>query len=157
MAAAAQAMAAPCGAVAAGQEEAAAAAAAGAAGSWTPRAWQCSQGQVGAGRAVLWLDEQLDGARLECARRMVLLAADGSPSSVVQAGPAPALLTSCQPFTSPPAGGLVHVDMARERERRAWEDEQRAAKAAEEEAERQRQERREVRAPSAGPHTGLRG
>lgn len=41
-------------------------------------------------------------------------------------------------------GGLVHVDMARERERRAWEDEQRAAKAAEEEAERQRQERREL-------------
>lgn len=42
-------------------------------------------------------------------------------------------------------GGLVHGDMVRERERRAWEQEQLAAKAAAEEAERQRQERREVR------------
>ncbi|KAL4431730.1 hypothetical protein ABPG77_002946 [Micractinium sp. CCAP 211/92] len=41
-------------------------------------------------------------------------------------------------------GGLLHMDMVRERERRSWDAEQRATKAAEEEAERQRQERREL-------------
>ncbi|PSC71976.1 pentatricopeptide repeat-containing protein [Micractinium conductrix] len=41
-------------------------------------------------------------------------------------------------------GGLMHADMARERERRSWEAEEEAAMAAEQEGERRRKERREL-------------
>lgn len=55
-------------------------------------------------------------------------------------------LATCSPPLPP--GGLVSGDMARERERRAWEEDAHAEIAAEDAAERWRAERREVGAES---------